>query len=58
MIERTNSFFEKLMVIQLTKKLPVMFVTRRFITVFTTAWHWTISWDGWTQFTTSHSISL
>jgi hypothetical protein len=33
----------KLIVTQLVKKFPAFYVTRRFITVFTTARHWSLS---------------
>jgi hypothetical protein len=34
---------EKLIVTQQVKKFPLAYVTRRFIIVFTTAHHWTVS---------------
>jgi hypothetical protein len=37
---------------------PACYETRRFITVFTTALHWFLSWARWTQYTSSHLISL
>jgi len=38
---------DKLTVTQLVKKFPAFRGTRRFITVFTTARHWSISWDNY-----------
>jgi hypothetical protein len=35
--------FEKLIVTQLVKKIPLSYGTRRFITVFTKARHWTLT---------------
>jgi hypothetical protein len=35
--------FEKLIVTQLVKNIPLSYGTRRFITVFTKARHWTLS---------------
>jgi hypothetical protein len=32
--------------------------TRRFITIFTKARHWTVSWASWIQFVSSFTISL
>jgi len=40
---------EKLIVAQLAKTFPSFYGTRRFITVFTTACHWTLSWSGWSS---------
>jgi hypothetical protein len=37
--------FEKPTVTQLVKKFPAFYGTWRFITVFTTARHWSLSWD-------------
>jgi len=37
---------EKLTVTQLVKKVPAWYRTRRFITLFTRACHWSLSWDG------------
>jgi len=34
-------------VTQLVKKFPAFYGTRRFITVFTTALHWSLSWITW-----------
>jgi hypothetical protein len=48
----------KLTVTQLVNKFPVFYVTLRFITVFTTARHWSLSWARCIQSTPSHPISL
>jgi len=37
----------------LAQKFFAIYRTRRFITVFTTASHWSISWATWIQFTPS-----
>jgi len=49
---------EKPIVVQLDKKFPAFYVTRRFITVFTRAHHWSLLWARWIQSTLSHTISL
>jgi hypothetical protein len=36
-------------------KLPAFYGNRRFITTFARCSHWTLSWAGWTQFTSSNS---
>jgi hypothetical protein len=46
------------MVAQLVKKFPAFYGTRRFMTVFTRARHWSLSWVRWIQSTPSHLISL
>jgi hypothetical protein len=43
---------------QLVKKCPASYGTRKFITVFTTARHWSLSWARWIQFTLLNTISL
>jgi hypothetical protein len=48
---------QKLIVTQLIKKFPALYGTRRIITVFTTARHWSKSWARCIQYTTSHPIS-
>jgi hypothetical protein len=48
---------EKLIVAQLVE-LPAIYGTRRFITLFTRARHWSVSWDKSIQSTPYHSISL
>jgi hypothetical protein len=50
--------FVKLIVTQLLKKFPAFYRTWRFITVFTTAHHWHLSWARCIQSTTSHPFSL
>jgi hypothetical protein len=44
----------KVTVLNPWKKFPACYGTRRFITVFTTARHLSISWGRWPQSTTSH----
>jgi len=43
---------------QLNKKFPAFYRTRRFITKFTRVRHWSLSWARWTQSTPCHPISL
>jgi hypothetical protein len=50
--------FEKLIVTQLIKNSCFLYGTRSLITVFTEAWHWTLSWASWIQFAPSVPISL
>jgi hypothetical protein len=38
--------------------VPYFCITRGFITLFTTARHWILSWAIWTQSTPSHPVSL
>jgi hypothetical protein len=49
---------EKPPTVQPPKNLPAFYGTRRFITVFTRALHWFLSWARSTQSTPSHPISL
>jgi hypothetical protein len=42
-IARSRVLFEELTVTQIIKKLPAIYGTRRFITVYTTARHWSLS---------------
>jgi len=49
---------EKLTVTQLVKITPAIYGARRFITVFTRARRWTLSWASWIRSTPSHSGSL
>jgi hypothetical protein len=44
--------------LSLSKNILLSYETRRFITVFTKARHWTLSWVGWIQFDPSIPISL
>jgi hypothetical protein len=46
---------EKLRVTQLVKKFPAHYGSRRFITIFTRARHWSLTWARWIQSTPSHS---
>jgi len=41
---------------QLVKKFPAFNGTRKFISVFTKAHHWSPSWDRWMQVTSSHRL--
>jgi hypothetical protein len=43
MPDGAESFYEKLIVVQLDKEFPAFYGTRRFITVFTRVHHWTLS---------------
>jgi hypothetical protein len=38
------ALLEKLKIVQLLKNFPAFYGTRRFITAFTTALHWSLSW--------------
>jgi len=40
------------------KKLPAFYGTRRFITAFKRARHWSVCWDRWIQSILSYPISL
>jgi hypothetical protein len=53
-----RTLFEKLLVTQLVKNIMLSYGTRRFITVFTKARHWTLSWSSRIQFAPSIPISL
>jgi hypothetical protein len=53
-----RDLLEKLIVTQLVKKFPAFYGTWRFITVFTRARHWSLSWARWIQSTHSHPTSL
>jgi len=48
----------KLIVTQLIKKFPTFYGTHKFITLFTRACLWSLSWARWIQSTPSHHISL
>jgi len=50
--------YEKLTVAQLVKKFPAFYGSRRFITMFKRASHWTLFWARWTQSTNSRFIPL
>jgi hypothetical protein len=49
---------ENLPIVQLLKNFPAFCGTRRFITVFTRALHWSLSWARSIQSIPSHPISL
>jgi len=49
---------DKLIVSQLVKKFPAFYGTPRFITVFITTSHWSLSWARWIHSTPSNPISL
>jgi len=51
-------FLERLVTPQIVKKFTTFYGTRRFITLFTRACHWSLSWARCIQSTTSHPISL
>jgi hypothetical protein len=55
---RSWALLEKLPVVQLLKNYPVFYGTRRFITVFTRALHWSLSWARSIQSIPSHPISV
>jgi hypothetical protein len=52
------ALLEKPPVVQLLKNLPAFYGTRRFMTVFTTAFHWSLHWARSIQSIPSHPISL
>jgi hypothetical protein len=52
-----QDIIEKLIVTQLVKNI-LLYGTRWFITVFTQACHWTLSWASWIQFAPPIPISL
>jgi hypothetical protein len=54
----SRALLEKVTNAQLLKKFLAFFETRNFITVFTRAHHWYLSWARWIQSTPSQSISL
>jgi len=53
-----RDLLENVTVTQRLKKFPAFNGTRRFITAFTRARHWFLSWARWIQSTISHPISL
>jgi hypothetical protein len=53
-----QSSFEKLTVPQLVKKFPALYGTRRFVAVFTTAYHSSQCWTKPSQSTPSPTVSL
>jgi hypothetical protein len=52
------ALLEKLSIVHLHKNLPAIYGTRRFITVFTRALHWSLSWAKSIQSIPFHPISL
>jgi hypothetical protein len=52
------SLVEKLSIVRLLKNFPAFYETRGFITVFTRALHWFLSWAISIQSIPSHPISL
>jgi hypothetical protein len=52
------SLLEKLPIVQLLKNFPAFYGTRRFVTVFTRALHWSLSWARSIQSIPVHPISL
>jgi hypothetical protein len=52
------TLLEKLIVTQLVKELPFFYGTRRFITAFSRARHWSLSWARWIKSKSSCPIFL
>jgi hypothetical protein len=52
------ALLEKPPIVQLLKNFPAFYGTRRFITVFTRALHWSLSWARSIQSPPPHPISL
>jgi hypothetical protein len=52
------ALLEKVPIVQPFKKFPAFYGTRRFITVFTRAFHWSLSWARSIQSIPSHPNSL
>jgi hypothetical protein len=57
-LESRHHRSEKLTVSQLFRKLRALFGSQKFITVFTRARYWYLSWAIWTQSIPFHPISL
>jgi hypothetical protein len=55
---RSCALLEKPTIVQLFKNFPAFYWTRRFITVFTTVLHWSLSWATSIQSIQAHPISL
>jgi hypothetical protein len=55
---RSWALLEKPPIVQPLKNFPAFYGSRRFITVFTRALHWSLSWARSTQSTPSHPVSL
>jgi len=49
---------EKIIITQLVKKFSTFYGTHMFVTMFTRARHWSLSWAGYIQSTTSHPLYL
>jgi hypothetical protein len=49
---------EKLSVAQLLKNFPTFYGTQMFVTVFTRALHWSVSWASWMLSILCHPISV
>jgi hypothetical protein len=54
----THSSWSWALLVQLLKNFPAFYRTRKFITVFTRALHWSLSWARSTQSIPSHPSSL
>jgi hypothetical protein len=52
------ALLEKLPLVSLLKNFAVFYGTRRFSTVFTRVFHWSLSWARLIQSISSHSISI
>jgi hypothetical protein len=52
LLHGTGYYLKSWLSLSLSKNIPLSYGTRRFITVFTKARHWTLSWDSRIQFTT------
>jgi hypothetical protein len=57
-LARRSRVLQKSPVAQLLKNSPTFYGTRRFFTVFTTARHWSLSWDRIIRSTPPYSICL
>jgi hypothetical protein len=55
---RSWALLEKPPIVQLLKSFPAFYGTRKFVTVFTRALHWSLSWARSIQSIPSHPISL
>jgi hypothetical protein len=51
-------YFKSWLSLSLSKNILLSYETRRFITVFTQARHWTLSWVSWIQFAPSIPVSI
>jgi hypothetical protein len=57
LMPRSSTLLEKSPVAQLLKNFPTFYGTRKFITVFTRTFHWSLFWARWIQFIPTHLIS-